>query len=170
MAATYSGPSLIQLQRDQTISKIGRYVNYPAIASISIIIIRLTHANVWESMGKLCSCTQFIKSCFASRARIHNYQVLLVTCTASEHAMKMMEKIIVTIVPSYTGKKNITHLLLLALLLMLQTRNNTDANKLVIFSSTALYYDDTYIISPCSIGGLERLIYSSACTLRDIIE
>ena len=25
-------------------------------------IIRLTHANVWESMGKPCSCMQFIKS------------------------------------------------------------------------------------------------------------
>ena len=27
-----------------------------------IFIIRLTHANVWESMGKLSSCMQFIKS------------------------------------------------------------------------------------------------------------
>ena len=38
MVATYSGPSLIQLQRDQTIGKIAGYVNYLAIASISIII------------------------------------------------------------------------------------------------------------------------------------
>ena len=97
----------------------------------------------------------------------NSYQVLLVTCTASEHAMKMKDQIIVTIVPSYTGK-NITCLLLLALLLVLHTRNNTAGNKLVIFFSIALYYGDTYIISPCSIGGLERLIYSSACMLRDI--
>ena len=54
------------------------------------------------------------------------------------------DKIIITIVPSYTGK-NITHLLPLALLLMLHTHNNTDGNKLVIFSGIALYYGDTYI-------------------------
>ena len=42
-------------------------------------------------------------------------------------------------VPSYTGK-NITSLLRLALLLVLHTRNNTDGNKLVIFSGIALYY------------------------------
>ena len=29
---------------------------------ILYIIICLTHANVWESMGKPCSCMQFIKS------------------------------------------------------------------------------------------------------------
>ena len=56
------------------------------------------------------------------------------------------DKIIITIVPSYTGK-NITRLLPLALLLVLCTRNNTDGNKLVIFSGIALYYGDTYILS-----------------------
>ena len=55
------------------------------------------------------------------------------------------DKIIITIVPSYTGK-NIMSLLLLALLLVLHTRNNTDGNKLVIFSGIALYYGDTYIL------------------------
>ena len=30
---------------------------------------------------------------------------------------------------------------------MLHTRNNTDGNKLVIFSGIALYYGDTYIIA-----------------------
>ena len=30
---------------------------------------------------------------------------------------------------------------------MLHTRNNTDVNKLVIFSSIALYYGDNYIVS-----------------------
>ena len=53
-------------------------------------------------------------------------------------------KIIITIVPSYTGK-NITRLLPLALLLVLRTRNNTDGNKLVIFSGIASYYGDNYI-------------------------
>jgi len=55
------------------------------------------------------------------------------------------DKIMITIVPSYTRK---TCLLLLALLLMLHTRCNTDGNKLVIFSGIALYYGDNYILSP----------------------
>ena len=37
-------------------------------------------------------------------------------------------------------------LLPLALLLVLCTQNNTDGNKLVIFSGAALYYGDTYIL------------------------
>ena len=53
------------------------------------------------------------------------------------------DKIIITIVPSYT----ITDLLLLALLLVLHTHKNTDGNKLVTFSSVALYYGDTVAYS-----------------------
>ena len=64
----------------------------------------------------------------------------------SERAMKLKDKIIITTVPSYTGKI-IVRLLLLALLLVLRTRNNTDGNKLVIFSGKALYYGDTYMLS-----------------------
>ena len=95
-------------------------------------------------MGKPCSCTQFIKSrIFYYKSRKNPYQVLQVTCAASERAMK--SKIIITIVPSYTGK-NITRLLPLALLLVLCTRNNTDGNKRVIFSGIALYNGDTYIV------------------------
>jgi len=56
------------------------------------------------------------------------------------------DKIIITIVPSYTGK-NIIRLWPLALLLVLRTRNNTDGNKLVIFSGIAWYYCDNYIIT-----------------------
>ena len=52
-------------------------------------------------------------------------------------------KIIIAIVPSYT-EKNVTCLLPLALLLVLHTHNNTDSNKLVIFSGIALYYGDIY--------------------------
>ena len=63
------------------------------------------------------------------------------------------DKIIITIVPSYTGK-NITRSLPLALLLVLRTRNNTDGNKLVIFSGIASYYGDNYII-------LNKLVYST---------
>ena len=70
--------------------------------------------------GKPCSCMQFIKSrifYYKSRdnpyqyykSRENPYQVLQVTCTASERAMKIegsYGKIIITIVPSYTGKKH----------------------------------------------------------------
>ena len=56
------------------------------------------------------------------------------------------DKIIITIVPSYT-RKSIARLLPLALLLVLRTCNNTDGNKLMIFSGIALYYDDTYMNS-----------------------
>ena len=39
------------------------------------IIIRPTHANVWESMGKPCSCMQFIKSrIFYYKPRENPYQ------------------------------------------------------------------------------------------------
>ena len=70
------------------------------------------------------------------------------------------DKIIITIVPSYTKKKNHS-LLLLALLLMLRTRNNTDGNKLVIFSGIALYYGDTYIVLRSGI----TVVLCKLCTL-----
>ena len=73
---------------------------------------------------------------------------------ASECAMKLKDKIIITIVQSYTGI-NITRLLPLALLLVLRTPNNTDGNKLVIFSGIALYYGD---ISENSCGLIMRII------------
>ena len=76
------------------------------------------------------------------KSRANQYQVLQVTCGASERAMKSKVCTIITIVPSYTGK-NITRLLPLPLLLALCTHNNTDGNKLVIFSGIALYYGET---------------------------
>ena len=61
-------------------------------------------------MGKPCSCTQFIiKNVFLLQVTRESISVLQVTCAASEHAMKSIEglydKIIITIVPSYTGKQ-----------------------------------------------------------------
>ena len=115
----------------------------------------LTHANVWESIGKPCSCTQFIKSCiFYCKSRENPYQVLQVMCAACNEIEGSYDKIIITIVPSYTGK-NITRLLLLALLLVLCTHSNTDGNKLVIFSGIALYYGDTYILQTYNNGVLK---------------
>ena len=51
------------------------------------------------------------------------------------------DKIIITIVPSYT-RQNITRLLPLALLLLLHAHNNTDGNY--IFHDNYLHYGDTY--------------------------
>ena len=127
-----------------------------------------THTNVWESMGKPCSCVKFIKSCiYKSRenpyqyykSRENLYQLLQeVMCTClnvhlPECAMKSKVhtiKSLPTAVSSYT-RKNITHLLPLALLLMLCTRNNTDGSKLEVFSGIALYCGDTCIIFSTSL-------------------
>ena len=59
-----------------------------------------------------------------------------------------------------TTEKNITRLLPFAMLLMLRTRNNTDGNKLVIFSDIiiALYYGDNYIIIDFT-GGRDDKMY-----------
>ena len=67
-----------------------------------------------------------------------------VTCAASERAMKPKVRMINSLSPKYKAipEKNITRLLLLALLLVLHTSN---VNKLMIISSMALYYGDTYI-------------------------
>ena len=96
------------------------------------IIIRLTHVNVWESVGKPCSGMQFIKSIPSScvRVRIRYYK---------SHVLHL----------NMQWKRRFIwwNQLLLALLLVLCTHNNTDRNKFVIFSGIALYYGDTYILS-----------------------
>ena len=72
---------------------------------------RLSHVNVWESMGKPCSCLQFIKSrILYYKSRENPYQVLQVTCASSEHAMRgvhIYDKIIITIVPSLVPRHQI---------------------------------------------------------------
>ena len=48
--------------------------------------------NVWESMGKPCSCTQFIKSLFFYYKSCKNpYQVLQVTCATSERCNEIKD-------------------------------------------------------------------------------
>ena len=82
---------------------------------------------------------------------------------ASERAMKsevcMIKSIIITIVPSYTGKKYC--LLSLTLLLMLHTRNNTDGNKLLILYGIALHYGDGY---RSVLDGFRQLIVTKVRT------
>ena len=110
---------------------------------VSTCIIHLTHANEWESMGKPCSCTQFILlqviQEFVSGTTSHERWVW-----PSNEIEGLCNKIITTIVQSYTGK-NITRLLALALLLVLCIHNNTDGNKLVISSGIASYYGDSLV-------------------------
>lgn len=62
------------------------------------------------------------------------------------------DKIIITTVPCYSGKI-ITHLLLLALLLILHTCNNTDNNKLLIQLCTMGIHIYSWNI-PCSFCAL----------------
>jgi len=49
-------------------------------------------------------------------------------------------------------KKKITRLLPLALLLVLHTHNNTDGNKIITFSSTALYNGDNLLLGLVNLG------------------
>ena len=104
------------------------------------------YGSQWGSLAAACSfyCKSRENPYQYYKSRENPYPVLQVTRAASERAMSSYDKIIITIVPSYTGK-NITRLLPLALLLVLRTRNNTDGNKLVIFSGIASYYGDNYI-------------------------
>ena len=53
-------------------------------------------------------------------------------------------KVVITIIPSYTGK-NITHLLPLTMLLLMHTVTTQTATNSWYFPNIALYYGDTYI-------------------------
>ena len=110
-------------------------------------------SNSCECMGVNGEALQFIKICMFrtshARIRIRYYKsrALVWTCNEIEG---LYDKIIITIVPSYTGK-NITCLLPLALLLVLHTCNNSDGNKLVIFSGIAWYYGGKYHVQDQAI-------------------
>ena len=99
-------------------------------------------------MGKHCSCIEFIKAAFLLQVMLESVLVLQ-SCTLHLSACNEIEgsydKIIITIVPSHTGKISLTcchwHCSL-----TLRTHNNTDRNKLMIFSSMALHYSDNYIV------------------------
>ena len=146
---------------------------------ISLNIIRLTHTDVWESMGKPCSCIQFIRSCIftTSHARIRisttSYMRIRIRYCRSRVLHLNMQwdrsKIIITIVLNYTGK-NITRLLPLALLLVHSMSNNTDGNKLRIFSGIALYYGDTYIININHIASIPKVSWEEWPTLGSVLQ
>ena len=94
-----------------------------------------------ENLYQVLQVTRESVSGTASHARI---RIRYYKSCALRLNVPLYDKIIITIIPSYTGK-NITCLLSLALLLMLRTHNNTDGNKHVIFFGIALYYGDNYI-------------------------
>ena len=123
------------------------------------LIIHLTHTNVWESMGKPCSCMQFIykKPSFLlqvsenvyqyCKSCKNPYQVLQVTCIRFNVQWGLYDKIIITISTKLYQKKYHSFVAVgIVTLVTLHTHNNTDGNKLMIFSGIALYYGDTYII------------------------
>ena len=112
------------------------------LAVITILII-IHHTNVQKSMGKPCSWS-YISYCKSQRICISTTSYACYVWTYNK-IRGLYYEITIIIVPSYTGK-NITRLLPLALLLVLRTRNNTDGNKLVIFSGIASYNGDNYIV------------------------
>ena len=124
-----------------------------------IIIHYHTHANVLESMGKPCSCTQLIKKPFfftTSHMRIHiryykshenPYQVLQVTCVRDLHLNMQIkskagsyDKIIITVAPSYTKKK-------ISLIYCCWHCYSCCALVTIQMATNSLYYGDTYIVS-----------------------
>ena len=53
----------------------------------------------------------------------------------------------------------------------MRTRNNTDGNKLVIFSRIALYYDDIYILfQDMKVGVILCTVQSNVCTCETCAE
>ena len=90
---------------------------------IYFFIIHLTHVTVWESLGKPCSCAQFINFTTShARIRISYYKSYSLHLNVHNEIEGSYDRTIVTIVPNYTG----THVLPLALLLVLHTCNYTD--------------------------------------------
>ena len=90
-------------------------------------------------------CAVYKELYFLLQVTRESVSVLQVMHAASECAMKLKGLYVNHSTKLY--RKNITRLLPLALLLMLRTHNNTNGNKLVIFSTIALYYGDTYTLS-----------------------
>ena len=113
---------------------------------IECFIIRLTQMYV-SQWGSLAATSSFWKAVFftASHARIriryYKSRVLHLNVQWNQRFVWLNHYHHST--KKYREKN---HSLPLAFLLMLHTHNNTDGNKLVIFSGIASYYGDNYII------------------------
>ena len=137
-----------------------------------IVQLRQMYRSQWGSLAAACSLKkpsfllQFTRESVSGTA---SHACCVWTCNEIKG---LYDEIIITIVPSYTGK-NITRSLPVALLLVLCTCNNTHSNKLVIFSSIAWYYGDTCIVTQVERGqvihlfrvqGLENTLFCSVCS------
>ena len=114
-----------------------------------MFIISLTHMNVWESMGKPCSCIQFVflvQITWESVSGTASHSRYVWTCNEIEG---LYNKIIITIVPSYYWKN---HLFVAIGIVTCALQYRRQQLNLVIFSSIALYYGDTYIF----LWGVEK--------------
>ena len=104
-----------------------------------------------KCMEALQMCAAYKKPYFLLQVTRESVSVLQVTCESMSGSIShvnclwtsngLYDKI--TIVPCYT----VTCLLPLATLFVVCTCNNTDVNKVVIVSSVALYYGDSYIVT-----------------------
>ena len=67
---------------------------------VNLIMIRLTHMNVWESTWKLAgACTQFKKGCIFTASYVRICIRYCKTCIASERAMKSKVGVIKSLSP-----------------------------------------------------------------------
>ena len=113
-----------------------------------LIIIPRTRVNVWESMGKPCSCMQFKKSSSLlqvtqeSISGTASHMRCIWVCNEIEGSY---DKIIITIVPSFPGKILLVccHWYCYSCCTLITI--NTDNYKHVIFSGIPLHYGDTYM-------------------------
>ena len=110
--------------------------------------MRLTHTNLWESMGKPCSCMQYIKSHnFYYKSRKNLYQPCSCMQYIKSHnfyykSRKNLYQVLQVTWKLYQYCENqfqCYKLLPLELLPLLHTHNNIDGNKIVIFSGIAFY-------------------------------
>ena len=84
------------------------------------------YGSQWGSLQAAAVYKKLLQVTWESESDTASRALRLVWMRNEVHTIK-------SLLPKYTGK-NITHLLLLVLLLVLRIRNNTDGNKLVIFS------------------------------------
>ena len=101
----------------------------------------INYANVWESMGKPCSCMQFIKTCnfTISHARIHISSTSLVRIRISSLQT-------ITGLDYWNGLLWTTGLTFLALKIIFMAYNNTFLPVHVLYSMYMYYIAYTCII------------------------
>ena len=127
--------------------------------------------NVWESMGKPCSCTQFIKKPFfpPSHTRICISTTSHMCCVWTRNEIKgSCDKIIV----QYQAIPEKAIFVAIDIVIV-RTLNNTNGNKPVIFSGIAC--GDTYIVEYytskyyCSFSYKSMVALAMSCILHTTV-